>query len=106
MITQTMDQMAHAVLRGDEAAALALADALQEARGDGAKHMPPVRHITADAARLRALVFLDLNAILPDADAIDGMTRDFEQWLRGERRVMLLVGVERVEVYEAAPPVV
>jgi hypothetical protein len=94
----TLEAMALAVLKGDLAAARALADSLREEYGEGGIELPPVRKITASPERLRVVAHFPLS---PDIEVDDdSVKRGIVEWLTGKTRVLGLVGCERFDLYE------
>jgi hypothetical protein len=107
-ITKLMREMAYAVLvEEDEAAALALADLLQETRVGGLVPVAPIRSLTtADVDSLRVAVFVDDDTTI-SADEARQVAMNVRAWLAGEgdpNNVLLLRGVRRLEVYEFPSP--
>ncbi len=102
MVTPTMRAMADAVREGDEVAALALADALHEQRGDGARWVEPVRRIAGDG-RLRAFAFGREDADPPEPHSCQHFHDALVDWLDVTTRRALIVPpwIERIEVYES-----
>lgn len=103
-ITPTMEQLAIAVLRGDETAALALADAVSETHQEGGVRLPPVTRLTAEAGRIKVAIFLNPDVMLPDQAELDAMWAGLEGWLQGDAPAALFCpSVSRIEVYEMPP---
>lgn len=94
------ESMALAVLKGDLAAARALADLLLEDWKGGARELPPIRRLSADSGRLRVIVYFPL--MVGDAEVdldVDGVREAVRAWLDGGE-TLLLQGADRVELYE------
>lgn len=94
------EKMALAVLKGDVAAACALADALRDEHGEGRVTIPHVKTITANRDRLQA-VLTTQESLGGDVEIRDGpgLQRLVEEWLRGELKVLTLVGLN-MALYE------
>lgn len=91
----TAEAMAVAVLKGDLAAARALADHLLEEYGRGAEDLVPVRKVVADADKIRVALFFPAEAELD----YDQTYHAVDNWVtRGHH--LLLRGCERMDVYE------
>lgn len=93
------EEMALAILRGDAAAACALADLLCERRAAGGTPILPIKKIGTPPDRLRVAVFLKagIEAIDIDGEAADATVAD---WLAGRQKAVVLQGVSRIEIYE------
>jgi hypothetical protein len=103
-ITPTMEQMAIAVLRGDEAAALALADLLGEAHREGGIRLPPIRKIVAGTGCLKVVAFVRDGIETPSQEAMARVTDRLQRWMAGGDSRLVLHGIERIEIYEFPPP--
>jgi hypothetical protein len=110
-ITKLMREMAYAVLvEEDEAAALALADMLQETHPEGTRLYDPTpssRVLTTDSSNMRAVLYL--NCQITDVSDVERVQRDMRNWLDGKSSTGTLVWadvVRRMEVYEfpSTPP--
>lgn len=101
MNLSTAEQMALAVLKGDAAAALALADHLLNETQAGGELRVPVRKLTVPLDRVRVVLVAREGVEFGGLDA-DGTREAVENWLfRG--RPLTAVGIERVELYEMPP---
>jgi hypothetical protein len=93
----TLESMAIAVLRGDLAAARALADSLREEHSEGMMELPPVHRIKCDRDKLRVIVFCPIEVVIDKR----GIHEVVEKWIAGNGSKTLAVqGVERIELYE------
>ncbi len=100
------EQMAMAILRGDEAAAASLADMLRDEVGEGVKVIPPVRTITVtDPSRLRVLLTVRPEWG-PETEIMDpeDLKAKVLNWLRGGEP-LILNGLD-LTLYELPLPVV
>jgi hypothetical protein len=106
-ISKLMREMAYSVLvDDDEAAALALADLLQETRDGGHTMLVPVGNVVrvADSNTLRAVLYL--NCQISNVFDIEKVQRDIRDWLDGRNETGTLVWsdvVRRMDVYEFPP---
>ncbi len=93
MITDTMERMAIAVLKGDEAAAHALADLLCEESAGLIREIPPIRELRVDKGRLRAVFYAHPNVVVNWRE----VQHAYEQWRdHGE---VLILGNARMDLY-------
>lgn len=91
-------QLALAVLQDDYVAALALADRVQEKNDGMIRQIVPIIKIISQGRPLQAIVYVKDGVEMPEYAIIQ--TRDeITRWLNGEVETLLLVGVDRVEVY-------
>lgn len=93
----TEEAMALAVLRGDRAAALALADSLTESRR--LSQIVPFRRIGVDRNSLRIALFLDqeVNGVLGVNERVAEVVGN---WIDGRRLLILPHWVRWMEIYE------
>jgi hypothetical protein len=101
-VTLMMEQMAIAVLRGDEAAALALADELSLRRSGQERQIPPVTQVSVATDRLRVAcrTYPELGGdVVVQTVEIQNAIR---RWLFGGEP-LVLVGMS-VELYELPEP--
>lgn len=92
----TAEQLAVAVLRGDESAARGLVDCLLESWQGAARTVKPVR-LTTDTVGLRMIVYVKEDHVIGNASELH---RRCLKWLEGRGRVLMLRGADRVEVYQ------
>lgn len=94
----TLEEMAIAVLKGDIAAARALADSLREEHSTGMMELPPVHKIKYDVDKVRVVAFVPMDVdIVINHTEIQRAVRD---WISGKDTVLTLLGVSRIELYE------
>lgn len=102
MNLSTYEVMALEVLKGNLSAARALADRLVEDEALGV-FLPPVNRITCHASKLRVAVYfpalIDGREFIVDADSMSGQIEDWLSPLH-EPAPLMLVGAERIELYE------
>ncbi len=94
MITNTMTQLAIAVLQGDEAAAHALADLLCEESAGLIREIPPIRELRVDKGRLRAVFYAGNGSVIPNWREVQ---HAYEQW-RDHGQVLILANA-RMDLY-------
>ncbi len=89
--------MALAVLRGDNAAALALADLLHETIGE--VRIVPIQKVSISVERLRVALFVDRD--LPvSVQEVEIMGRLVRRWINSSDEILVLEGISRLELYE------
>lgn len=96
----TAEQLALAVLKGDNGAMEMLLDSLLQDRKSTAGILTPIHKITVDRKRLRVVAYVSesLGAdVLLDRDHI---TSSVAAWLDGITSVLILQGFSRIELYE------
>lgn len=99
-ITPTMEQMAIAVLRGDEAAARALADEVVGMCAEGGLHLPPVQRLSVDAGRVRVVLLPHPQGMSFDEADIGHLNDGIRSWLAGDVQAVALPPGCRIELYE------
>src|SRR5688572_4784577 len=95
----TAERMAIAVLKGDLDAARLLATLLIDEYQEGAVPLPPVQRLKVSIDRVRCILYVQNEPDI-EPDSQDRLNAVFREWMSGERLVLGLVGVERVELYE------
>lgn len=98
MISETARQMARAVLDGDEAAAKALRDILNEEIGD-AVQKPVVTCLKAGINNYHVMIFAK-DGVSVDQEIVVNMEAIIKDWLSGKKFSVVLSGIDRVEFYE------
>lgn len=94
------ESMAIAVLRGDLAAARALADMLVNECKDGLVPVPSIRRLTTDVRRLRFLVQTPSDRPSPDHEHIQRCLHD---WLATDSSLITMPDDWELHVYELPP---
>lgn len=97
------EEMALAVLRGDMVAARALADRLTEVINTDGQQLLPTKEIKIGSDNLRLIVYVADNHELTQ-DVFNSLLEGTGKWLRGEIDSLVLVGVDRIEVYQFPTP--
>ena len=98
------EQMAIAVLKGNMVEALVLADhLLEEYNNAKGFYLPKLKEIPYNLDNIRVVLFMRSDI---EHDQIDfgGTERALRSWLRGGDNPFILVGVERMEIYEIRQP--
>ncbi len=92
-MTDLMERLAIAVLRGDESAAHALADLLCEESAGLVREIPPIRELRVDKGRLRAVFYAHPNVVVNWRE----IQHAYEQW-RDHGEVLILANA-RMDLY-------
>lgn len=99
MALSVAEEMAIEVLKGNMATAKALADKLCEEVNQGI-HLPPVSRIdTVDVRNLRCVVYYSLEVAREALIDTVATKQAIENWLTNPGTHLILVGVERIELY-------
>lgn len=93
----TKEMMAIAVLQGDDTAAYALADMLQENRKEGLEIIKPLREVV-DLRNIRVAIFYK-DGVIPTSEDMVYTDNNFRWWIEGKIQVSHLAGIDRIEVY-------
>lgn len=105
-ILTSAEQLAIAVLRGDESAIAPLVDCVLETIDGTKKIVRPLKHIT-NLERLKIVAFVD-PAFGPDVQVdVPGLNKAISNWLLGSTaavEALVLVGMNRIEMYELPEP--
>jgi hypothetical protein len=102
-IMSTAERMAVAVLKGDYDAARMLATLLIDEYQEGAMFLPHVQRLKVSVDRVRCILYARNEPDI-EIDSQDRLNAVFREWLSGERPVLGLVGVKRVELYDLPEP--
>src|SRR5262245_26504652 len=97
----TKEALALAVLRGDDAAAAALADEVISTVDRSEIQVLRVKKVDVPLARGREALFAESEDTEYDREYVEQVVR---HWLRGSQVVLPLSGFTRMEVYELPPP--
>ena len=88
-ITHAMEQLAIAVLRGDEAAARALADLVGESTALPGAYVPPLKSFALNSGALRVVLFTHPSLGGDVRVDVEHLREAYDEWLRGEAPLML-----------------
>lgn len=96
-MTTDHESMAIEILKGEMAAAYALADSIREAQEGGYVYVQPLQRIVAEHSGVRAVAYMDA---VPMGGAIDPVVVRvaMEEWLR-EGGVLMIRFCRRLDVY-------
>lgn len=97
-----MELLAVAVLRGDQRAALILADEVHENWVANVRQISPANRFTISAKNIRAVVYFPLRLEDGTECMIDaaGIELGVRRWLEGETKSLVLHNDLRLELYE------
>lgn len=93
----TKEMMLIAGLRGDDVAALAYADMIQENRKEGLTLIKPLREVV-DVNNIRVMIFYKQD-LEPSAEDINRTNRAITEWVSGRATIFHMTGVDRIEIY-------
>jgi hypothetical protein len=102
-VLSTAERLALAVLKGDQSAALALADHIQEEWNKGGKRLFPVVKVDCPFEQLRVVLFLR-DGVVFDRNRMQEYDEQFQYWIRGQVQWTALSGAERLEIYQLPLP--